>query len=128
MCVAIAYMQACKKTSLVTHAHISGVNGSLLQGMAIGLALRSKPGELNSIKFVDKLMQEIAPFEMDLEKNTQNGHSVATKAEDVPIEKIHGQPSYKSKLSQIRALLTQDEPPSPHTAQKLLGHGVLAGI
>ena len=128
MRVAIAYMQACKKSSHVTHAHISGVNGSLLQGMAIGLALQSKPGELNSIKFVDKLMQEIAPFEMDLEKNTQNGHSVATKAEDVPIEKIHGQPSYKSKLSQIRALLTQDEPPSPHTAQKLLGHGVLAGI
>ena len=41
---------------------------------------------------------------------------------------VNGQPSYTSRLQQIRALLTQENVPSADEVQALLGHGVLAGL
>lgn len=46
----------------------------------------------------------------------------------VQVHLIKGRPSYTSKLEQIRALLTQEEPPSADAVQSILGHGVSAGI
>ena len=54
--------QVCSESSKLTHSHISGVNGALVQAMAVKLALQSD-GAIDTQKFVDKLLQQIQPFE-----------------------------------------------------------------
>lgn len=56
-----------------------------------------------------------------------SGASVTPTPSDVKVDTIKGQPTYTSRLRQIHALLSQQDPPSSaHDVQKLLGHGVLA--
>lgn len=50
------------KCSKLTHAHVSGVNGALLQAMAVKLALRAE-GDVEPFSFLDRLLQQIQPFE-----------------------------------------------------------------
>lgn len=59
---------------------------------------------------------------------TDRDTSTPVSASEVRVLKLCGQPSCTSRLKQLRAFLTQDKPPSAYEVQKLLGHGVLAGV
>ena len=51
------------QSSRLTHAHVSAINGALLQAMAVKLALQSQGQSLKPTEFVDTLMTKISPFE-----------------------------------------------------------------
>ena len=55
--------QVCTESSQLTHYHISGVNNTLLQAMAIQEALKTEEGGLKTVEFVDKLLKKIKPLE-----------------------------------------------------------------
>ena len=53
---------------MITHAHISGVNGAILQALAVFKALPLEPPNLNTDKFIDEII-EVAE-ELEKEKET----------------------------------------------------------
>lgn len=60
----------------LTHAHISGVYGAILQSMAIKLALQQTSGTLRAVEFVDSLLEQISPFE---DENSEEEESKDTE-------------------------------------------------
>ncbi len=64
------------RSSRLTHCHISGVNGALLQAMAVKLALRTDQGKVDPVAFLGNLLQQIMPFEEGIdhtEAQSENG-------------------------------------------------------
>ena len=55
--------QVARDSARITHAHISGVCGALLQSMAVKQALLQPVGTLQPVEFVDNLLEKIGPFE-----------------------------------------------------------------
>ena len=67
----------CTESAKLTHFHISGVNGALLQAMSIKLALQTE-GQVDPVKFVDSLLQQIQPFEditQDQQETSKNSQT-----------------------------------------------------
>lgn len=61
-------------------------------------------------------------------RSTSQTTPIQQAASEIKVQMVNGQPSYTSRLQQIRALLTQENVPSADEVQALLGHGVLAGL
>lgn len=57
---------------MITHAHINGVNGAILQALAIFKALPLEPPNLNTDKFIDEIIEVAKELE---------------KEEEAPVEK-----------------------------------------
>jgi len=55
---------------LITHAHINGVNGAILQALAVFKALHLEPPNLNTDKFIAEII-EVAE-ELDKGKEAPN--------------------------------------------------------
>lgn len=51
------------QSTKITHAHTSGINGALIQAMAIKLALNIPQGKLDPMEFLKLLEEKIKPFE-----------------------------------------------------------------
>ncbi|CEM02497.1 unnamed protein product [Vitrella brassicaformis CCMP3155] len=52
----------------ITHTHPEGVAGSVLQSLAVRKALRMPVGELNPLRFVDEIKEEMREFETSLQR------------------------------------------------------------
>lgn len=63
-----AQMKVARDSTKLTHAHPSGINGAILQAMAVKLALQTPEGTLDPLKFVKVLMEKILPFEEGLDE------------------------------------------------------------
>lgn len=51
-------------SALVTHTHKLGISGTILQALAVSIALRTPPDqEINSVSFVDELIERMKPVE-----------------------------------------------------------------
>ena len=50
-------MQVAHMNALITHAHICGVNGAILQAMAVYKALNIEPPNLQPHSFIDQLVE-----------------------------------------------------------------------
>ena len=55
-------IQICSESAKLTHYHVSGVNGALLQAMAVKLAMQTN-SVVDPLSFVDSLLGKISPFE-----------------------------------------------------------------
>ena len=55
---------------MITHAHINGVNGAILQALAVFKALPLEPPTLNTDRFIDEII-EVAE-ELEKEKEAPN--------------------------------------------------------
>ena len=64
LCECTPSFQVCRGSVKITHPHPSGVNGALLQAMAVKLALKTA-GDCDKVKFVDSLLEKMRPFEQD---------------------------------------------------------------
>ena len=61
-------MKVARDSTKLTHAHPSGINGAILQAMAVKLALQTPEGTLDPLKFIKVLMEKIIPFEEGLDE------------------------------------------------------------
>lgn len=64
-------IQICSKSAKLTHYHVSGVNGALLQAMAVKLAMQTN-SHVDPLNFVDSLLCKIAPFEDQYQTGSQS--------------------------------------------------------
>ena len=55
-------IQICSESAKLTHYHVSGINGALLQAMAVKLAIQTNSA-VDPLSFVDSLLGKISPFE-----------------------------------------------------------------
>lgn len=51
------WLQVAYKNALITHAHICGVNGAIMQAMAVYKALNLEPPNLEPHSFIDQLVE-----------------------------------------------------------------------
>ena len=50
-------LQIARKNALITHAHINGINGAIMQAMAVFTALCIEPPNLEPSSFIDQLTE-----------------------------------------------------------------------
>lgn len=50
-------IQIARQNALITHAHTSGVNGAIIQAMAVYKALHLEPPNLEPNSFIDELAE-----------------------------------------------------------------------
>ena len=50
-------LQIARKNALITHAHINGINGAIIQAMAVYTALCAEPPNLEPNSFIDQLTE-----------------------------------------------------------------------
>lgn len=51
------WIQIAFENALITHAHINGVNGAILQAVAVFKALHLEPPNLEPHSFIDQLIE-----------------------------------------------------------------------
>ena len=56
---------------MITHAHINGVNGAILQALAIFIALPLEPPNLNTSKFIDEMIEVAKELEIEKEASIE---------------------------------------------------------
>ena len=113
-------IQVVTDSTKITHAHSSGINGALLQAMAIKLAMNTpqKP-QLDRMKFIEVLQEKMKPFEEKLPTISEDcNNDIDDKKES------QQQGEYFGRLEQIKSLLAQNA--SADIVQETLGHGVSA--
>ena len=66
-------MQTARDSSRITHAHISGINGALLQALAVKQAMEATSTEtLDVCKFIENLYENLKEFERSLDTVTED--------------------------------------------------------
>lgn len=65
---------------MITHAHINGVNGAILQALAVFKALSLEPPNVNTNKFIDEILEVAEELEKEKEapiekKENRLGHT-----------------------------------------------------
>ena len=73
--------QVVRNSTRLTHAHISGINGALLQAMAIKHAMKSPIGSLDKLEFVSFLYESIQKFEERMESLTEENAETTLEQE-----------------------------------------------
>lgn len=56
---------------MITHAHVNGVNGAILQAEAVFKALLLEPPNLNTDKFIDELIEVAEELEKEKEASIE---------------------------------------------------------
>lgn len=56
---------------MITHAHVNGVNGAILQAEAVFKALLLEPPNLNTNKFIDELIEVAEELEKEKEASIE---------------------------------------------------------
>ena len=56
---------------MITHAHAHGVQGAILQAMAVYESLNTVPGTLDAEKYIDKLIVAARDLENDVEEKSE---------------------------------------------------------
>ena len=56
---------------MITHAHINGVNGAILQALAIFKALPLEPPNLHTDKFIDEMIEVANELEIEKEASIE---------------------------------------------------------
>lgn len=103
-------LQMVRDSSLVTHSHTLGINGAILQALAIVHSLQLNPKEiLNSKNFLEKLKQDIIEVE---------------KGNDPDLDANHN--AYQIQLDAVGQLLDKKIEASDENVLNLLGHSVAA--
>ncbi|KAL7290293.1 hypothetical protein TKK_0015993 [Trichogramma kaykai] len=103
-------IELAQKQSLLTHTHKIGVDGAILQAMAIQQSLHIHPEEqFNVIEFVDQLLNKMKFVEIDEEG----------------LDLIEAQP-YTAQLKLVKNLLLEegDDNPTHQKVIKLLGNDI----
>jgi len=107
---------ACQN-ALITHAHICGVNGAIIQAIAVYKALHIEPPSLEPYNFIDHLIE------------------VAEKIEERNVDKrsLSGSPSlptrpfsYAGKMKEMKELFWQNDAQETGTVVETLGNGIRA--
>lgn len=99
-----------KKTSEITHANVVGINGAILQALAIHKNLNMQPNnQIDKISYLDDLLKQ---FE-NIEKGADNSGIAEEKY-------------YTKQLTSIKKLLTKKFEPSVDEVVNTLGHSVNA--
>ena len=65
------FWQNAQENALITHAHINGVNGAVLQAEAVFKALPLDPPNLNTDKFIDDLLEVAKKLEEEYEESSK---------------------------------------------------------
>ena len=65
-------MQFASKNALITHAHKSGVNGAILQAVAVFKALHLEPPNLEPHSFIDELVEVAEKLEQTTSDKSKN--------------------------------------------------------
>lgn len=98
-----------KKSSEITHTHKLGVNGAILQTLAIRKCLLLDPKDvLNVNKYTDELIEEMVEIEKDQDDLNPDPNY-----------------TYRSQLGVMKDLLNKDHPNDEEVVNKL-GHSVAA--
>ena len=63
--------QNARENALITHAHINGVNGAVLQAEAVFRALPLEPPNLDTDKFIDELLEVAEKLEKKNEESSE---------------------------------------------------------
>lgn len=99
-----------KKSSEITHTHKLGVNGAVLQTLAIRKCLLLNPKDgLNVNKYAEELINEMVEVEKD--------------QDDINVD---SEPTFEKQLLVMKDLLNKDGHPSDEEVVNKLGHSVAA--
>lgn len=103
-------LQLVRDSSLVTHSHTLGVNGAILQALAISQSLKLNPEEkLNAKQFLAKLKMDIIKLENENDPDLDLNHN-----------------AYQKQLDAVEQLLDGRIETSDENVLNLLGHSVAA--
>lgn len=103
-------LQMVRDSSMVTHSHILGINGAILQALAIVHSLQLNPKDnLNSKDFLATLKQDIIDVEKDNDPDLDANHN-----------------AYQIQLDAVGQLLEKKLEASDDNVLNLLGHSVAA--
>nr|XP_019543482.2 ADP-ribose glycohydrolase ARH3-like [Aedes albopictus] len=103
-------LQMVRDASLVTHSHTLGVNGAVLQALAITQSLKLNPEEqLNAKQFLAQLKTDITEVEKENDPDLDANHN-----------------AYQKQLEAVEQLLDGKVESSDENVLNLLGHSVAA--
>ncbi|XP_055549914.1 ADP-ribosylhydrolase ARH3-like [Wyeomyia smithii] len=103
-------MKLVQEASLVTHTNVLGINGAILQALAIRQCLQLDPNEtLDRKKYLSELKEDI----VILEKNN-----------DADLDSNYN--AYEKQLNAVQLLLEGDVEPSDENVLNMLGHSTEA--
>lgn len=112
-----------QENALITHAHINGVNGAVLQAEAVFKALPLEPPNLNTYKFIDDLLEVAKKLEEEYKESSKEkedgGHISTSSPQKKPF-------SYFKKLKEMKELLNKGETLEPETVVETFGNGIRA--
>lgn len=114
-----------KENALITHAHINGVNGAILQAEAVFRSLSLEPPNLNTDKFIDDLLEVAKKLEQEYEESTcseekeNSGHISTSSPPKKPF-------SYFKNIKEMKELLNKGETLKPETVVETFGNGIRA--
>ena len=79
-------LQIARKNALITHAHINGINGAIMQAMAVHTALCIEPPNLEPSSFIDQLTDVAEKLE---QSTTEERLGSASKQQEQQILSIN---------------------------------------
>lgn len=100
--------------SKITHSHKLGYQGAILQCLAVRLALRADPNNLDVHQFTDDLITKMKEIES---KEPRDILSEEEKDSDAPWNTT----SYAKRLETVKKFLVSPQPPPMEEIQGLLG-------
>lgn len=107
-----------RQNALITHAHTSGVNGAIIQAMAVYKALHLEPPNLEPNSFIDELAEVAEKLEgASIDENSSYG--------DIP-SKPAGTFSYGMKITKMKDLLNKGDTLETEAVVETFGNGIKA--
>lgn len=101
-----------KNSAIITHTHKLGINGAILQALAIDLCLKSNPENFDRNSYIDNLIENLQNIEADGDEK------------DLGLKK---ETPYQNQLKEIKRLLNPvNAKPSEDEILNILGHSVAA--
>lgn len=108
------------KNALITHAHKSGVNGAILQAVAVFKALHLEPPNLEPHSFIDELVEVAEKLEQTTSDKSKNSDHTGITSK--PANTF----SYAEKIKEMKELLDKGKALEPEIVVNKFGHGISA--
>lgn len=109
---------ACKN-ALITHAHVYGVNGAIIQAMAVYNALHLEPPSLDPYRFIDHLVEVAEKVEGQATSVTNRDPSENSSQPAMTF-------SYAAKIKEMKGLLSKLTALETETVVETFGNGIRA--
>ncbi|XP_032240574.2 ADP-ribosylhydrolase ARH3 [Nematostella vectensis] len=105
-----------RRSALITHSHVKGVNGAILQACAVFEALHVNPTTLEKNTFIDNLIKTA----VELEESQTDNNSTSTTS-------VPSNFSYVGKLNEMKQLLSSSKDKiTPEKVVEVFGNGIRA--